>query len=140
MASFRRRHRATSIEAAADTRSGRLNSRFRRVRIADGDTKRLPAALEALVLLVILVLGIAAVTGLVAFIVPVATVTMVPAQEPRAETITVTAARTSKRPTTATRPCRPAALASAPRSRERFLTTGAGTAPEGSRRGFGSIH
>ena len=118
-------------EAAVDTRSGRVNSRFRRVRIAEGDTKRLPAALEALLLLVVLVLGIVAVTGLVAFIVPVATVTLVPAQEPRAETITVTARTDAEAPSYSDKTLPARRIGQRVEVEGTIPTTGAGTAPEG---------
>ncbi len=118
-------------ETAVDARSGRLPSRFRRVRLAQGDAKRLPALLEALLLLVVLVLGIVAVTGLVAFIVPVATVTLVPAQEPRAETITVTARTDAEAPNYSEKTLPARRIGQRVEVEGTIPTTGAGTAPEG---------
>lgn len=118
-------------ESAVDVRSGRLPSRFRRVRLADGDTKRLPAWLEAILLLVVLVLSIVAVTGLVAFIVPVATVTLVPAQEPRAETISVTARTDSEAPNYSDKTLPARRIGQRVEVEGTIPTTGSGTAPEG---------
>ena len=78
-------------QSVSELRSGRLQSRFRRVRIAEGAPGRSSPLIEAAILLVALVLCIAAVSALVAFIVPVANVSLTPAQEPRAHTITLTA-------------------------------------------------
>lgn len=75
----------------AAARAGRLPSRFRRVRLAQGGQRRQPALVEAALLAAVLVIGLAAMAGLIAFIVPVATVTMVPAHEPRSQTVALTA-------------------------------------------------
>lgn len=78
-------------QPVSDQRRAWLSSRFRRVQIAAGGPKPLPWWLETAVLAVALVLSILAVTGAIAFIVPVANVTLIPAQEPVTATITVTA-------------------------------------------------
>lgn len=78
-------------EPASVRRRSLLASRFRIVKLATGDPKPLPPLLETAVLAAVLLLTIVALSGLVAFIVPVANVRLVPAQQPLAETITVIA-------------------------------------------------
>ena len=78
-------------ESVSEKRRGRLAARFRRVRLAQGNRKPMPALLETLVLLGFLALCIATVASVLAFLVPAATVRLIPAQEPLAETITITA-------------------------------------------------
>ncbi len=73
-------------------RRGFLPARFRRITLTQGDPARpLPAWLETLFLAVLLVVAVVAVSGTLAFIVPAATVTLVPALEPVTGTVTVTA-------------------------------------------------
>jgi hypothetical protein len=78
-------------EPASRQRRGRLAARFRTVTLASGDRKPLPFLLETALLLVILLLSFTAVSATAAFIVPAADVRLVPAQEPLAETVTITA-------------------------------------------------
>jgi hypothetical protein len=78
-------------EPVSARRRGLLAARFRRVRLEQGDRKPLPAALETLLLLGFLGVILATVASVLAFLVPAATVRLVPAQEPLAETITVQA-------------------------------------------------
>jgi hypothetical protein len=72
-------------------RRGLLASRFRTVKLATGQRRPLPFWLETLLLLAVLLLAVTAVSAVAAFIVPAATVRLVPAQEPLAETVTITA-------------------------------------------------
>ena len=78
-------------ESVSEKRRGLLAARFRRVRLAQGDRKPIPALLETLLLLGFLVLCIATVASVLAFLVPAATVRLIPAQEPLAEKVTITA-------------------------------------------------
>lgn len=78
-------------QPASAQRRGRLASRFRTVRLAAGDRRPLPWWLETALLLAVLVLSIMAVSAVAAFIVPSAEVRLTPAQEPLAETVTLTA-------------------------------------------------
>lgn len=78
-------------QPVSEQRRGWLPSRFRRVQIDTGSPRPVPWWLETVVLAVALVLSILAVTGVIAFVVPVANVTLVPAQEPVTASITVTA-------------------------------------------------
>ena len=72
-------------------RRGLLAARFRRVRIEQGDRRPMPAVLETFLLLGFLGLIVVMVASVLAFLVPAATVRLVPAQEPLAETITIRA-------------------------------------------------
>ena len=78
-------------QPASVHRRGRLASRFRTVRLVSGPPRPMPAALEAAVLLAFLLFAALALSAVGAFVVPAADVWLVPAQEPLAETITVTA-------------------------------------------------
>lgn len=78
-------------EPASVQRRGLLASRFRTVRLAAGERRPLPWWLETGLLLGVLVLFLLTVSAVAAFIVPFAEVRLVPAQEPLAETITLTA-------------------------------------------------
>ena len=78
-------------ELVSEKRRGLLAARFRRVRLTQGNRKPMPALLETLMLLGFLVLCIATVASVLAFLVPAATVRLIPAQEPLAEKITITA-------------------------------------------------
>jgi hypothetical protein len=78
-------------EAVSAQRRGLLASRFRTVKLAAGQRRPLPLLLETLLLLAVLMLAVTAISAVAAFIVPVATVRLVPAQEPLAETVTITA-------------------------------------------------
>ena len=78
-------------ESVSEKRRGLLAARFRRVRLTQGNRKPMPALLETLMLLGFLVLCIATVASVLAFLVPAATVRLIPAQEPLAEKITITA-------------------------------------------------
>ncbi len=78
-------------EPASAQRRGLLASRFRTVRLAAGDRRSLPWWLETVLLLAVLVFSVVAVSAVAAFIVPSAEVRLVPAQEPLAETVTLTA-------------------------------------------------
>ncbi len=79
-------HRPVSAQ-----RRGLLASRFRTVKLASGQRRPLPFLLETLFLLAVLLLSVTAVSAAAAFIVPAATVRLVPAQEPLAETVAITA-------------------------------------------------
>lgn len=72
-------------------RRGLLAARFRTVKLVDGGPRPLPPLLETGVLAAVLLLTVMALSGLVAFILPVANVRLVPAQQTLSETITVTA-------------------------------------------------
>jgi hypothetical protein len=78
------------VKLSAQRRSF-LPARFRRVALAEGDPRPLPGWLETILLAMLLGLAVIAVSGAVAFIVPVATVTLVPAQEPVTTTVSVLA-------------------------------------------------
>ncbi len=78
-------------EPVSVKRRGRLVARFRTVQLASGQRRPLPFLLETLLLLGVLLLFVTAISAVAAFIVPAATVRLVPAKEPLAETITVTA-------------------------------------------------
>jgi hypothetical protein len=78
-------------EPASVQRRGRLAARFRTVKLASGERRPLPFLLETALLAVMLLLSFTAVTATAAFIVPAANVRLVPAQEPLAETVTITA-------------------------------------------------
>lgn len=78
-------------QPASAQRRGLLASRFRTVRLAAGDRRPLPWWLETVLLLAVLVFAVVAVSAVAAFIVPSAEVRLVPAQEPLAETVTLTA-------------------------------------------------
>ncbi len=78
-------------EPASVQRRGLLASRFRTVRLAAGDRRPLPWWMETALLLAVLVFAVVAVSAVAAFIVPSADVRLTPAQEPLAETVTLTA-------------------------------------------------
>lgn len=78
-------------QPAGEARRGRMASRFRLVKVARGDARPLPMVLETLLLIGVLLLSAMAVSGLLAFIVPAATVHLVPAQEPLSARVTITA-------------------------------------------------
>lgn len=78
-------------QPASAQRRGLLASRFRTVKLAAGQRRPLPFWLETLLLLAVLLLFVMAISAVAAFIVPAATVRLVPAQEPLAETVTITA-------------------------------------------------
>ncbi len=79
-------HQPVSVQ-----RRGRLAARFRTVRLAEGERRPLPWALETALLLALLLGVMAALSAMAAFIVPSAEVRLIPAQEPLTETITLTA-------------------------------------------------
>lgn len=78
-------------QPASVQRRGLLASRFRTVKLAAGQRRPLPLWIETLLLLAVLLLFVMAISAVAAFIVPAATVRLVPAQEPLAETVTITA-------------------------------------------------
>lgn len=117
-------------ESLVTARSGRLPSRFRRVRLAGGGQRRMPALLEAALLAAILVIGVAAIGGLVAFIVPMATVTLVPAQEPRTATLAVTARTDAEAPNFGDRVIPARRIGQRVEVEGTIPTTGQGTAPD----------
>lgn len=72
-------------------RRGRLAARGRLARLLEGGPGSVPAIVETLGLALVLLCCLAMVFGVVAFVVPSATVTLVPALQPVANSITVTA-------------------------------------------------
>ncbi len=78
-------------EPVSAKRRSLLASRFRTVKLATGQRGPLPFWLETLFLLAVLLLSVTTISAVAAFIVPAADVRLVPAQEPLAETVTITA-------------------------------------------------
>jgi len=76
---------------ASQQRRGRVPARFRLVVLSQGQPRPMPPVLEVLWLLIVLGLSILAVSALLAFVVPLAEVTVVPAQEPLAAQVTLLA-------------------------------------------------
>lgn len=76
---------------ASEQRRGRLTSRFRRVKLSEGDRPTASPIVETLVLIVTLIACLGIVSAVVAFVVPGASVTLAPAQEPVTARVAVTA-------------------------------------------------
>ncbi|MCS6843454.1 MAG: baseplate J/gp47 family protein [Caldilineales bacterium] len=122
-------------EPVDQQRRGWLTARFRRVRIEEGLPPPIPGWLEAVGLAGLLVGLVAALIGLVAFVVPVATVRLVPALEPVTATVTVTARPDVTAPRAADRVVPARRIGERVEAVDTIETTGTRSAPDQPARG-----
>lgn len=112
-----------------------LTARFRRVRLEEGLPRPIPGWLEAVGLAGLLVGLAAAVIGLLAFVVPVATVRLVPALEPVSATVTITARPDVTAPRAADRVVPARRIGERVEAIDTIETTGTRSAPDQPARG-----